>query len=140
MMSESSADMEQNKLRGGKFRVIANDLKELLESGQYEVGDRFFSENLLCRKYGVSRQTVRKALSLLEDEGMIERIRGSGTYVKQVHVVNEKKRSMNIAVIVTYLSDYIFPVILKEMEKVSPEGYFGSLFSLGNSVTREREF
>jgi len=126
--------------RVGKFQRLAEDLRELLQSGAFDVGERFFSEHMLCRKYDVSRQTVRKALQTLEDEGLIERVQGSGTYVKELLIRETKKRSMNVAVIVTYLSDYIFPVILKEMEKVfTASGYFMSLFSTGNSVARERE-
>lgn len=125
--------------RMGKFQHLTEDLRKLLQSGAFEVGERFFSEHMLCRKFDVSRQTVRKALQTLEDEGLIERAQGSGTYVKELLTRETRSRSMNVAVIVTYLSDYIFPVILKEMEKVfTASGYFMNLFSTGNSVARER--
>jgi GntR family transcriptional regulator len=41
------------------------------------------SENQLAATFGVSRMTARKALVELEAEGLVERIRGKGTYVKK---------------------------------------------------------
>ena len=45
--------------------------------------DRLPSENQLAATFGVSRMTARKALVELETEGLVERIRGRGTYVKK---------------------------------------------------------
>lgn len=140
LQAMNDKDEKTVERRMGKFQHLAEELRELLQSGTFDVGERFYSEHMLCRKYDVSRQTVRKALQTLEDEGLLERVQGSGTYVKELLARETRNRSMNVAVIVTYLSDYIFPVILKEMEKVfTASGYFMSLFSTGNSVARERE-
>lgn len=45
--------------------------------------DTLPSENQLAATFGVSRMTARKALVELEAEGLVERIRGKGTYVKK---------------------------------------------------------
>ena len=45
--------------------------------------DMLPSENQLAATFGVSRMTARKALVELEAEGLVERIRGKGTYVKK---------------------------------------------------------
>ncbi len=45
--------------------------------------DTLPSENQLAVMFGVSRMTARKALVELENEGLVERIRGKGTYVKK---------------------------------------------------------
>ncbi len=44
------------------------------------------SENMICRKFGVSRTTVRESIQLLVEEGLIYTLRGSGTYINQVMV------------------------------------------------------
>jgi GntR family transcriptional regulator len=43
--------------------------------------DRFYSDDELCRAFGVSRVTVRQAVAELVNEGFLTRVRGSGTYV-----------------------------------------------------------
>ncbi len=46
-----------------------------------QVGERFGSQNELSRRFGVSTLTVREAVNALVQEGLLERRRGSGTYV-----------------------------------------------------------
>ena len=50
---------------------------QLRQTGQ----TRLPGEEALCARYGYSRQTVRKALAILEEEGLLIRVRGSGTYL-----------------------------------------------------------
>ena len=61
-------------------------LAELLEheivSGRWEPGLRLPAEFDLCSHFGVSRTTVRQALSRLEQEGLISRSKGRGTFVE----------------------------------------------------------
>jgi GntR family transcriptional regulator len=63
-------------------RQIARDLKSEIDAGVYADGDPFPSEAALVAHYGVSRVTIRSALRLLDQEGLINRIRGSGTVVR----------------------------------------------------------
>ncbi len=46
-------------------------------------GEAISTESELATKHGLSHGTVRRALDLLESEGMVERIRGSGTFVRR---------------------------------------------------------
>ena len=61
-------------------------LSELLEqeivAGRYEPGVRLPSEPEISRRYGLSRTTIRQALSRLEQEGLIHRRKGQGTFVR----------------------------------------------------------
>src|ERR1035437_4333614 len=52
-----------------------------LESRALSPGDRLSGDHELCDTYGVSRTVVRQALSELETEGIIERLKGRGTFV-----------------------------------------------------------
>lgn len=62
-------------------------LAELLEheiaSGRWRPGVRLPSEPDLCAQYGISRTTVRQALARLEQRGLIERLKGQGTFVQR---------------------------------------------------------
>ncbi len=60
---------------------IAEAMAALLKSGAYPAGFSLPPERVLCERYGVSRMTLRQAMSILEREGLIESHRGRGTFV-----------------------------------------------------------
>lgn len=66
------------------YLQIAELLARQLKAGFWRVGERLPTEAELSRQLGVAVGTLRKALALLEEQGALERIQGSGTYVKQV--------------------------------------------------------
>lgn len=65
------------------YNHIKLRLREAIEAGQYKPGERIPSEHELMHKFGVSRATVRKAISELVLEGWLHRIQGRGTFVGQ---------------------------------------------------------
>ncbi|MHB8073272.1 GntR family transcriptional regulator [Desulfosporosinus fructosivorans] len=58
-------------------------IQEGISSGEYPVGMCLPSEREYCEEYGISRMTVRQAISDLVNEGLLRRERGKGTYVSQ---------------------------------------------------------
>jgi DNA-binding FadR family transcriptional regulator len=64
------------------YRQIAEQLRQLMVSGEFAVGSRLPAERELATQLGVSRPSVREALIALEVEGMIEVRTGSGIYVQ----------------------------------------------------------
>lgn len=63
------------------YRQIADQLRGLVERGEYAVGSRLPPERDLALQLGVSRPSVREALIALEVEGLVEVRMGSGIYV-----------------------------------------------------------
>ena len=63
------------------YRQIQTDLRERVSGGELEPGAQVETEQELMARYGVSRATVRQALSGLVAEGLLEIRRGRGTYV-----------------------------------------------------------
>ncbi|HSI59710.1 MAG TPA: FadR/GntR family transcriptional regulator [Ideonella sp.] len=63
------------------YRQIADQLRGLIQSGEFPVGSRLPPERDLAAKLGVSRPSVREALIALEVEGLVEVRMGSGIYV-----------------------------------------------------------
>ncbi|HEU0089662.1 MAG TPA: GntR family transcriptional regulator [Pseudonocardiaceae bacterium] len=66
-----------------KHRQIADELRGQINRGELEPGDMLPSESALCEQYGVSRTTVRAALSALAHEGLVTSESGRGTFVRQ---------------------------------------------------------
>ena len=69
-----------------RYQVLATELKKQLADGVYPVHSKIPSEHTLGAQFHVSRVTVRKALEILEGEGLLERIQGSGTFVSSPRI------------------------------------------------------
>ena len=63
------------------YRQIAEQLRALIEAGEFAVGQRLPAERDLAAQLAVSRPTVREALIAMEVEGWVEVRSGSGVYV-----------------------------------------------------------
>ncbi len=61
---------------------IVQTLTERLNSGTYAAGSRLPSGSELRAEFGVSPMTVRRALSLLEQQGLVTGVKGRGTYAR----------------------------------------------------------
>lgn len=68
---------------------VYDELVSIIISGQYNVGDKFLTEMELCSKFGLSRSTIREAISKLQAKGFVDVIKGSGTYIKSVELNTE---------------------------------------------------
>jgi GntR family transcriptional regulator, transcriptional repressor for pyruvate dehydrogenase complex len=64
---------------------IYEDLVNMIVEENYKPGDRFPSENVLCERFSVSRNTLRAALNKLHVLGLTETRQGGGTYLKEVN-------------------------------------------------------
>lgn len=119
-----------------KYYVLMKYLKNDITCGKIKPGEKIPSENELSRQFNVSRHTVRKAISILENEGLLEATHGLGTFCTKRHC--NAVNSNNIAVITTYISDYIFPRLIQGMDDVLKEhGYSIILKNTGNSQKNE---
>ncbi len=65
------------------YYQIKNKIQEWIVSKEYLPGERLPSENELARIFEVSRLTVRQAIALLDQEKLVFRRRGEGTFVTQ---------------------------------------------------------
>lgn len=127
--------MEEKKTKYGDLvRYLENEI----ERGALKQGDKLPSENELTERFGVSRQTVRRAIGILEEQGVVRSVRGSGTYVglEGREAPGKKNR---IAVLTTYVDSYIFPKTIQGIESVLFErGYSVQLSFTNNTLEREK--
>ena len=63
------------------YSLVVEQIRELIESGQLKPGDKLPTERSLAEQLGVSRSSVREALSALEVLGVINSRQGLGNYV-----------------------------------------------------------
>ncbi len=110
-----------------KYQLITDWIRKRIEDGELSAGDRLESEHEISKNFGISRQTVRHALALLVQEGVLAKVQGSGTYVKRKKERNVKSGSLSrtVTIISTYIDGYIFPRILKEMVKTLEAAGYG---------------
>ncbi len=69
--------------------------KENIEAGHWAIGEKIPSENVLTKTLGVSRATIRQAVSQLAGIGILETVHGKGTYLLDDQV-DENKASENM--------------------------------------------
>lgn len=70
--------MENDRL----YLALKNKICEKIFNGTYKDGENIPPERILAENLNISRVTVRKALDLLEKDGIVERVQGSGTLVR----------------------------------------------------------
>jgi len=70
---------------------ISQDLRNRILKGKYKQGDQIPTEEELVIEYGVSRMTVRNAVTELVNEGLVYRVHGKGAFVAQAKL----QRSLN---------------------------------------------
>lgn len=64
------------------YAQVARRMRERITRGEYQAGDRLPSEAALCALYGVSRMTVRRAVTRLVQDGVAVTENGRGTFVR----------------------------------------------------------
>lgn len=123
-----------------KYQQVKTNIKRWILSGEVDAEGKIPSENELSELFGVSRHTIRQAIGELVNEGWLYREHGRGTFVR---MANGQSRNLNtqlrVAVITTYLVDYIFPHIIQGIEtELVAQGHSLSLYSTGNDQATER--
>ncbi len=124
-----------------KYIQLASQLKSLIQKNLYENNSNTVyqlpTEAVLCQIYHVSRQTVRKALSILEEEHLIQKRQGSGSYA----VANLNPKGANqIAILVHSNTEYIYPRLLADLcATLQKHGFSWTVYVTGNQISKERE-
>lgn len=117
-----------------KYIRLASQLKELLLQNTGNGIYRLPSEHALCQQYHVSRQTVRAALRLLSDEGLIEKRQGSGSFS-----TGRSAGENIIGVVLNNADEYTSPALLTDMRSVLREkGYQIQVYSTCGKIAEER--
>src|SRR6476620_8852336 len=123
------------------YAQLVAHFREGILSGALPVGSRIPTELKLARDNRISRGTVRQALNILVNEGLLERTPGRGTYVRPLPVQPEPKALKWIGLL---LSQPVFQIsidILLGVEQIAKaRGYELSLtYTEESQVQQDRD-
>ncbi|KKI89460.1 GntR family transcriptional regulator [Bacillus sp. SA1-12] len=125
-----------------KYDIVKKEIKSRILDGTFQPFQKIPSESELMKQFGVSRHTVRAAIGELVNKGWLYREQGAGTFCADRSSDERLKSGVNqrnIAIITTFISDYIFPSIISGAEAyLSKQGYNVSLFSTNNEHENEK--
>jgi DNA-binding GntR family transcriptional regulator len=80
---------------------LAENLRARMQNGEFEAGAQLPSEPDLARSLRVSRSSLRAAITLLEEDGLLLRLQGSGTYVTHKPLLrNDLSRNFSVSAMI----------------------------------------
>jgi GntR family transcriptional regulator len=121
------------------YAQIEDQLAARIEAGDLRVGERLPAERELAEALGVSRMTVRQALTALADRGLVERGVGRGTFVARGKLDHDLRRVAGFSELMQRQGMEPGARLLSAEEAVAPEPVAGALrIAAGASVYRIR--
>ncbi|SHE38054.1 trehalose operon repressor [Caloramator proteoclasticus] len=110
-------------MENSKYLIIYNDIVEKIEKAEYEPNAKLPSENELMQMYDVSRDTVRKALLRLEQNGYIQKIKGKGSFVLDINKFDFQVSGLiSFKELASKMGGSV-QTIVEELEVVKPDKY-----------------
>ncbi|MDS0527800.1 GntR family transcriptional regulator [Clostridium sp. SHJSY1] len=70
------------KLTTPRYQQIATDIASKIADGHYKVGEKIYARSSLASQYGVSSETARRAICVLDDLDIVDTTKGSGVIIK----------------------------------------------------------
>lgn len=134
------------------YQKIETDLRDKIKSGFYNVGDRLPTEKEMSIKYDVSRGTLKKAIALLCEEGLISQIPGRGSFVcsfeqaldiraKRLRTHKAQTHNKSIAVLIPNITESLYPEIVRGVEdKCHEKGYKLLIGNYDATPEKERKY
>jgi GntR family transcriptional regulator of arabinose operon len=127
--------MSEQPIITSKHSAITSWIKQEIESGRLQPGDKLPSESEICLRFGVSRSSARQAISNLAHAGWVESRKGIGTYC----LARRSPEADDFALVCYYASSYIFPRIAAGFEKATQRGGFHMILNQTEAnVEKER--
>lgn len=119
-----------------KYEALIPALHKIIRESLARQEYHFPTEAALCREFSLSRVTVRKALQTLEDEGLIRRQQGSGSFLTGL---SPDPADNVVALLLTAPLLYRSPTIVEQTRRVIQEaGFFLAVYDMKDSFQTER--
>lgn len=94
--------------------MAAEKLRKDIHSGRYKIGQRLANEHELASNFSVNRGTIRKALKILQEERLIARRQGHGTFVTNPTYAQPTGTAVSLIGAMSWDKEYYFGDILSE--------------------------
>jgi DNA-binding LacI/PurR family transcriptional regulator len=127
------------------YLQLYDDLKKKIEEGIYIEGDKIPSDDELKDLFNVSMITVKKALTMLKDEGLLQRIPGVGTFVKERNPVMKKEEKQQsrtpvkkIGLVLEHVSSSFGLDLLYKIDRKAEENGYKTIIRF-SYYSREKE-
>jgi GntR family transcriptional regulator of arabinose operon len=114
----------------------ASDLRADIQQGNYQIGQKLSDEYSLAEKYGVSRGTLRQALKILDNERLIIRHQGRGTFVSNPTYSEVDKSLTALLGIMVYDKGFFGTIIQGAASRASSKGY---MLITGTNINSDEE-
>ncbi|GFR35709.1 trehalose operon repressor [Thermobrachium celere] len=118
-------------MENSKYLIIYNDIVDKIEKGEYEANAKLPSENELMQIYDVSRDTIRKALLHLEQNGYIQKIKGKGSFVLDINKFDFQVSGLiSFKELASKMAGSV-ETIVEELEVIKPDKYLQKQLQIG---------
>lgn len=103
-----------------KYVTIAVDIATRIVRGEYKVGQKIFGRSTLAGRYNVSPETIRRALTLLQETGIVDVLPGVGVVVKSLDAAQEYLARYNQRQVLIDIQERLSQ-LLKERDRLNAE-------------------
>jgi DNA-binding LacI/PurR family transcriptional regulator len=130
-----------------KYEQITNHLLEQIASGAFRYDEPFITEKKICDTYKVSRITAKRAITDLENRGLLYRKRGVGSFVTRnpsgltsLQAVTTNNTSKTIAFLLPFdvSKGGLFDTVEATNRILGEKGYFLSIYISSPNNTKEK--
>ena len=120
-----------------KYKWLVEQLREIISDSIQKGINKLPTEQELAARYRVSRQTVRAALAVIEDEREIRRIKGSGAYITGLSSLEDQNI---VGILIPDEQQYEYPALINDIRvTLAAEGFSCKVYPTHNHVDQERQ-
>lgn len=120
-----------------KYKWLVEQLREIISDSIQNGINKLPTEQELAVRYRVSRQTVRAALAVLEDEREIRRIKGSGAYITGLSSLEDRNI---VGILIPDEQQYEYPALINDIRvALAAEGFSCKVYPTHSHVDQERQ-
>ena len=121
-----------------KWQEVKNYIVSQVSCGNYSPGDVLPSENYLCGKVNVSRSTIRQAFHELENDGLIYRVKGKGTFLAELNSSKNQTRLEMFGLIMPDIRRSLYPSLTQGFDdRLSSENFQTMICQTGNNIDKQ---